>query len=407
MPASRPAWVICFQARRTPPGPGKTLASNGKEMVQGVMHTPVEHAPPPVALLRSLVLGAVLCGCATPPAVRELAEPRAFYPPPPVEARIQFLCHLHGTQDFAVSQSPFLEFLVGKPKEVHRTIIKPFGVILVDHKVMVADTAAPRIVMLDMQKRTFEQFGRQGRGALRKPINIRRGPEGRLYVTDTLRNQVVVFDTEGTYIGSIGDGEEFRPSDVAVTGDEVYILDTGKHSIKVYDKETATLKRTLGELGMEPGQFRYPTNMVLDGDGNLLVSDSMNFRVQKISPQGEVLLQYGDAGDTVGAFSRPRGIAVDREGIAYVVDSMTCVVQMFNAEGQVLMHIGQRGYGPGGMLLPAQVYIDYDHVEDFREYIDPNFDAEYLIFVTNQVGVNKVSVYAFGRLNEPAPGALP
>jgi hypothetical protein len=357
----------------------------------------------------SLILAAGLCGCTTPSADREADKPppTAFYPPPPAEARVQFLCHLHGTQDFPVSQSPFMEFLVGKEKQAHRTIVKPFGVTVVDHKVMIADTAAPRIVMLDMQNRTFEQFGRDGRGALLKPINIRRGPDGLLYVTDTLRKQIVVFDAAGAYVRSIGDGTEFRPSDVIVTEDEIYILDTAEHNIKVYDKETASLDRTLGELGREPGTFRYPTNMALDTEGNLLVCDSMNFRVQKISPQGEPLLHFGDAGDTIGTFSRPRGIAVDREGIVYVVDSMTCVVQMFNAEGAVLMHFGQRGYRPGGMLLPAQVYIDYDYVEDFRQYIDPDFDAEYLIFVTNQVSANKVSVYAFGRLNESAPGGSP
>ena len=272
---------------------------------------------------------------------------------------------------------------------------------------LVADTAAPRVVILDMKKRSFEQFGRSGRGILQKPINIRPGPDGRLYVTDTLRKQVVVFDPQGNYLGALGTGEEFQPSDVIVTGDEVYILDTGEHHIEVYDKKSMTLKRTLGKRGPEPGEFKFPTNMVLDGDGNILVCDSMNFRVQKLSPEGDPLLQFGDAGDTIGAFSRPRGIAVDRDGIIYVVDSMTCVVQMFDAEGQVLMHFGQRGYDAGGMLLPAQVFIDYDHLDHFRQYIDPHFDAEHLIFVTNQISANKVSVYAFGRLREPVPAASP
>jgi len=35
--------------------------------------------------------------------------------------------------------------------------------------------------------------------------------------------------------------------------------------------------------------------------------------------------------------------------------------------------------------------------EPFRKYIAPNFEAEYLILVTNQLGPNKVSIYAFGK----------
>jgi hypothetical protein len=43
------------------------------------------------------------------------------------------------------------------------------------------------------------------------------------------------------------------------------------------------------------------------------------------------------------------------------------------------------------------VVISYDIAEPFRKYIAPNFEAEYLIFVTNQLGPNKVSIYAFGK----------
>jgi len=71
---------------------------------------------------------------------------------------------------------------------------------------------------------------------------------------------------------------------------------------------------------------------------------------------------------------------------------------MFNSEGQPLMHFGRTGTGDGDLYLPAQVMVDYDSIELFRKYIAPNFRVEYLVFVTNQLGDNKVSVFAFGQL---------
>ena len=61
------------------------------------------------------------------------------------------------------------------------------------------------------------------------------------------------------------------------------------------------------------------------------------------------------------------------------------------------MFFGGGGNGPGDMMLPAKVAIDYDHLEYFREYVHPDFDLEHLIFVTNQTGPSKLSVYGFIR----------
>ncbi|NOY61413.1 MAG: hypothetical protein GXO75_21070 [Calditrichaeota bacterium] len=47
------------------------------------------------------------------------------------------------------------------------------------------------------------------------------------------------------------------------------------------------------------------------------------------------------------------------------------------------------------MKLPAQVFIDYDHLDYFRKYVDPSFKLKFLIFVTNQYGPEKVIVYGF------------
>ena len=62
------------------------------------------------------------------------------------------------------------------------------------------------------------------------------------------------------------------------------------------------------------------------------------------------------------------------------------------------MFFGGTDTGPGSMYLPAKITIDYDHVNYFEKYVSPEFRLIYLIFVTNQYGSNKVSVY--GRVEQ-------
>jgi DNA-binding beta-propeller fold protein YncE len=369
-----------------------------------------------------LLLAAAIGGCTTPPPKPEVKREPIFYPPPPDEARIQFLYNFHGTVDFArpVSKGGFWEFLVGAPPpEADFTVTKPYGIAMANHKIFVTDTVGDRIGIFDVKNEEAMMFGRAGRGALKKPVNIRIGSDHLMYVADSGRKQVVVFDESGRYVTEYGDGKTIRPIDALPMGDELYVLNVldtktanelkdNAQDVLVFDMKTHVLKRTIGKRGtdVDAAMFNYPNCLAGDTEGNLYVCDAMNFRIKKFDPSGKMVHTFGQAGDTVGTFARPRGVTVDRQGIIYVIDSKSHVVQMFNKEGKTLMGFGGLGQEDGKLFLPAQVTLDYDHVEDFRKYIDPNFDAEYLVLVTNQYGPNKVSIFAFGRLRtQPAASA--
>ncbi len=75
---------------------------------------------------------------------------------------------------------------------------------------------------------------------------------------------------------------------------------------------------------------------------------------------------------------------------------------MFNQQGNVLMAFGNFTGAPGFLLLPASIAVDKSCMKYFAKYVDPRFEAEYLLFVTSQVGDARLGVYAFGHLK---PGA--
>jgi len=113
--------------------------------------------------------------------------------------------------------------------------------------------------------------------------------------------------------------------------------------------------------GEEPGDgvFNAPTHLAIDRrNGNVLVADTNNFRVQVFDKDGVYLRKFGQLGDNPGDFSRPKGIAVDSEGHVYVADAGFNNFQIFDDMGELLLSVGRLGAGAGGFQLPGGMYVD-------------------------------------------------
>ena len=65
--------------------------------------------------------------------------------------------------------------------------------------------------------------------------------------------------------------------------------------------------------------------------------------------------------------------------------------------GRSFSSSARREEGRAISSLPAKIFIDYDDLKYFQPYADPNFELEYLVFVTNQFGNRMVNVYGFGK----------
>jgi len=66
-----------------------------------------------------------------------------------------------------------------------------------------------------------------------------------------------------------------------------------------------------------------------DGEFFLKVADSDNNRVQKFTPEGKFVTEWGEFGDGPGQLNVPLGIAVDASGNVYVSDSHNHRIQKF------------------------------------------------------------------------------
>lgn len=324
------------------------------------------------------------------------AEPAVFYPPPPNLPRIQFLAKYASAYDISEGGGGFRNFVFGGEEAEEQAIKKPFGVDIYKGAIYAVDSRGSGYVVFDVGAAKWRTVTGTGDGAMPKPINIDIDTDGKRYVTDTIRNQVLVFDTSDRFVRSYGKEGQFRPIDVAISNTRLYVSDSENNKIHVLDKVTGEVLFEFGGPGAEPGKMAHPTSLALGPDGSVYVSDTSNFRIQQYSADGEFIRAFGSVGTGFGQFARPKGIDVDKEGRIYVVDAAFQNVQIFDDETRILMYFGGAGVGRGDMNLPTVVTIDYDNVEYFRKFAAPGFEIEYLVLVANQYGLNKVAVYGFG-----------
>jgi DNA-binding beta-propeller fold protein YncE len=357
------------------------------------------------AFLVASLLGAALAGCktvGTPPAP---AKP-VFYPFPPDPPRVQYLTAIDTARDVITSSRGwrFIDLIVGPPPDPlasqQATLGKPYGVAVWRGRIYVCDFGAHVVKVFDLERNKFYVLGGDTPPTT-APTNLCVSDDGYKFVVESMPELIQVFDPDDNYVTTfkVKDG---RPGGVAAVGGELFVTDVTHDRLLVLDRATGKLIRTLGSKGQEPGQFLMPNAIAADAQGNLYVSDHMNFRFQKLDRTGKSLISVGGAGDTYGKFARPRGIGVGPDDVIYVVESVYNVVQMFNQQGNVLMAFGNFTGAPGYLLLPASIAADKSCMKYFAKYVDPRFEAEYLLFVTSQVGDARLGIYAFGHLK---PGA--
>jgi DNA-binding beta-propeller fold protein YncE len=317
-----------------------------------------------------------------------------FFPPPPAPPRLQYLTSFSGLNDIE-TQSSFNKFVAGEKENLR--LDKPYGVAIYDGKIYVCDTNAT-VYVFDMKEKTFAPLkGAVGAGKLMQPINISVDPDGIKYAADPVRGQVVAFDRNDEYLRAYGVPGDWRPVDAVAFEDRLYVVDTANRLVKVFDKASGELLKSIGDRGEPAERLERPTNLTFDGEGFLYVTDISRFQVVKFDRDGHFQAAFGKPGDNLGHFARPKGTAVDRDGRLYAVDASFNNVQIFDKGGRLLMFFGEAGETAGQFLLPAKVTIDYDAVSYFEPYVQPDFQVDYLVVVTSQFGPHLVNVLAYGR----------
>jgi DNA-binding beta-propeller fold protein YncE len=294
--------------------------------------------------LLALAALAAAAGCAGP-----AKRPDVVWPPPPDVARIKFVTAFASEHDLDTSGwSQFKRGLIGEKDPVH--IGKPMGIALSKdaQRLYIADFESSQILLVDFPSKSMKPFAPKQGFAM--PFGIALDAEENVYVSDSGARTVSRYDREGNRIWQISD-DLVRPTGLALDQKRqiLYVADTArvdsqKHRVFAYDLQGKRLRQVGRERGTGDGEFAFPSYLAVDPDGNLFVSDTMNFRIQVFDPEGNLVRAFGEHGDQPGMFTRTKGIAFDGFRNVYVADGGPSVVHMFGKDFQPLMFFG--GFAP-------------------------------------------------------------
>lgn len=208
-------------------------------------------------------------------------------------------------------------------------------------------------------------WGRQGirPGELEKPRAIAIDAHDRVYLVD-MTARIQVYDVDGRYLHGwkTPESKNGRPTGLTVArSGRLLVPDTHYYRVLVYEPDgTAVTEATLGgDMGRGPGQFGWVTDVVEDSLGNLYVSQYGDHdRIQKFSPEGKFLLEWGGSGEQPGQFRRPQSMAVDGDDHLWVADSCNHRIQQFDGQGKLLRLWGGEGSAPGQLYYPYGIALD-------------------------------------------------
>ena len=216
------------------------------------------------------------------------------------------------------------------------------------------------------------------------PCGVAVDSAGNVFVADTSNNTIRKVTPAGvvtTLAGSAGSSGTnngtgsaalfSRPGGVAVdSAGNVIVADTSNNTIRKVTPAgvVTTLAGSAGSIGTNNGtgsaaRFYYPQGVAVDSADNVVVADTYNNTIRKVTPAGVVTTLAGSAGPigwggyadgTGGAalFSRPSGVAVDSAGNVYVADGNSVIRKVSPAGSNWMVttlagNVGNEGWADG------------------------------------------------------------
>lgn len=247
----------------------------------------------------------------------------------------------------------------------------------------------------------------------------------RVYVITRMDARVIVYESDGTFVTSWGEGI-FTPRTHCIKfgpDGSVYTADDGDHTIRKFSRD-GQLLMTLGIPGVasdtgyikEKGvssiayggpPFNRPTGVAIAPNGEIYVSDGYgNARVHRFSAEGKLIQSWGEPGKGPGQFRLPHDIWVKADGTVMVADRENDRIQFFSPTGEFLdqwTHV-QR---PTGLAMDKDGNI---YVSELWWKVGQRSQAYGQITEDNRPG--RVSILAsdgtvlarWGSINRTAPG---
>jgi DNA-binding beta-propeller fold protein YncE len=188
-----------------------------------------------------------------------------------------------------------------------------------------------------------------------------------------------------------GKGQFDSPTGMAVDGNgNVLIADTINGRIQKFSPN-GTFVTSIGARNKGHEQLGEPNGIAVDRVGNIYIAEVSNHRVQKLAPDGTFIAEW--KGPEPG-FYGPRRIAIGLDGSVYVVDQGHSRIAKLSPDGQVLSVWGSKGNGDGKFDDPTSVTVD---PTTNKVYVADPINKRIQVFDSNGKFLSKWSVPEWGQ----------
>jgi sugar lactone lactonase YvrE len=202
-----------------------------------------------------------------------------------------------------------------------------------------------------------------------KPTGLGIAPDGKLYAADTHYSRVLIFTPDGRRVDEFGragegPGEFLLPTDVAVDPEGfIYVSEYGGNDR--ISKFSAQYEYLFSFGGPDAGEasLRRPQSLRIGPDNTVWVADSCNHRICHFAADGRLLGSFGRPGREIGELWFPYGVDMLSDGTLVICEYGNNRVQRFDTAGRSLGIWGAAGRRPGQLAYPwALVAGDDDRI---------------------------------------------
>ncbi|XP_008550130.1 E3 ubiquitin-protein ligase TRIM71 [Microplitis demolitor] len=223
------------------------------------------------------------------------------------------------------------------------TLVKKFGIqgtgpgqffrpagVAVDEwrRIIVADKDNHRIQMFTMEGEFILAFGKLGKkdGEFDYPWDVATNTDCQIVVTDTRNYRVQLFSSDGVFLRKFSWGNPDRskqssylPRGIAFNPQgEIVVTDLNKSCITIIRFDMLDARVINSDNNMK--KFERLQGITIDDEGNMIVSDSRNYRIVVLDSKGDFKYAFGNLEEGPYQMNRPAGIALTPEGRIVVVD---------------------------------------------------------------------------------------
>lgn len=181
-------------------------------------------------------------------------------------------------------------------------------------------------------------------------------------VTTEGKVETIAGSSEGFSDGNALQAQFNTPSGVAIDrAGNIIIADTSNNRIRKLSTDGSRVSTIAGTgvAGFADGrtdeaQFDGPIGLAVDKTGNLFIADTYNDSIRKVTTEGVVTTVagtgapgYNDGQATEAMFDTPSGVAVDKDGNLFVADTGNRAIRKISASGEVTTIAGSASGGSG------------------------------------------------------------